>query len=401
MKALAITHRGIEDICAGELLDIINVNKNNINNINKKDIKIQDSAVIFDVKDLKDLCRLCYKSQSAVKFLLLFDFVDIGDKEGNKDLAKALEAINDKIKKIDFSKWIDKENTFMVSCKRTGKHAFNSTDMGEGVGKLIINAIKNNKKYVPKVDLKNPDVIFFVFINNNKCYFGIDFCGFDMSKREYKIFNISGSIKGTIAYALVRLSGFRSSILDPMARAGVMCIESALWASGMPVNYYKKKDFAFLKLRPLKKIDFDSFFSDIDKKIKKKSAQKIYCYNNDMRNVQAAKKNAKVAGVQKLISFGKVDLEWLDTKFEEGEIQSMVSVINFPKTSNISDNKKFCEEFFYQSEFILDKKGKIVVVSNNLDLIKDSAKKHNFKVLEQRSIFSGEGELKAVVFKRH
>jgi 23S rRNA G2445 N2-methylase RlmL len=238
--------------------------------------------------------------------------------------------------------------------------------------------------------------VFFVFINNNKAYLGIDFSGFDMSKRDYKIFNISGSLKGTIAYALVRLSGFKKSILNPLTRAGIMCIESALFASNFPVNYYKKKDFAFLKLKPLKKTDFDKFFNDIDNKIKKKLTQKIYCYNNDMRNVQAAKKNARVAGVQRLISFGKVDIEWLDTRFEKGKIQSIVSVINFSKDSNINDNKKFCEELFYQCEFILNKKGKMVILSNNLDLIKQSAKKHKFKVSGERSIFSGKRELKSI-----
>lgn len=388
MKFVAITHKGIEDICAKEISDAIR--------INKKDIKIGNSVVIFNVKDLKNICKLCYKAQSVIRVLFLFDIIDVN----NKNLDKTLKSIDNKIKKISFSKWLDKENTFMVRCKRIGTHDFTSRDVSGEVGKLIIKTIKNKKDYVQKVDLKNPDVIFFVFINNNKCYFGIDLCGFDMSKREYKIFNISGSLKGTIAYALARMSDFKKNILNPITRAGVICIEAALFASNLPVNHYKKKDFAFLRLKPLQKIDFDKFFKNIDNKIKKKIKQKIYCYNNDMRNVQAAKKNAKIAGVQKLISFGKVDLEWLDTRFSEGEIQSIVSVINFSKDSNISDNKKFCDELFYQSEFILNKKGKIVVLSNNLDLIKESAKKYKFKVSGERSIFSGKRELKVVVFSK-
>src|SRR4030042_4476371 len=122
MKALAITHKGIEDVCAQEILDIVNADKNNIN---KKDIKTNDSVVIFDFKDLKDLCKLCYQSQSAIKILFFFDAFDID----TKDLSKTLDIINPKIKKIDFSQWMDKENTFMVSCKRVGEHGFNSRDV--------------------------------------------------------------------------------------------------------------------------------------------------------------------------------------------------------------------------------------------------------------------------------
>lgn len=388
MKAFAITHKGIEDICVDEIIDILK--------LNKKNIQIKDSAVIFNVKNLKDMCKLSYKAQSIIRILFLFDSFNIN----NEDLNKTIEIINNKTKKISFSKWLDKETTFMVRCQRIGKHDFSSGDISGEIGKSIIKTIRHKYKYTPKVNLKNPDVVFFVFINNNKCYLGIDFSGFDMSKRDYKIFNISGSLKGTLAYALVRLSGFKNSMMNPLTRAGVLCIESALFASNFPVNYYKKKDFAFLKLKHLKNIDFDKFFDNIDKKIKKKITQKIYCFNNDMRNVQAAKKNAKIAGIQRLISFGKVDLEWLDTRFDKGKIQSIVSVIDFSKDSNINDNKKFCDELFYQSEFILNKKGKVVILSNNLDLIKESAKKHKFKLSEERSIFSGKRELKIIVFKK-
>lgn len=388
MRALAITHKGIEDICAKEIAEITG--------IDEKHIKIEDNVVVFNVKGLKTICELCYKSQSSIKILFLFDVADVDD----ENLTETLNIIYGKIKKIDFSKWLDKERTFMVTCNRIGSHEFTSRDIEKGVGELIIKAIKKGQGYVQKVDLKDPNLIFSVFINNNKCYFGVDFCGFDMSKREYKIFNVSGSLKGNIAYALARLSDFKKNILNPLSRAGVTCIEAALFASNLPLNYYRKKNLVFVKLKPLKRFDFSKFFNNIDDKVKKKIEQKIYCYNNDIRNVQAARRNSKIAGVQDFVSFGKLDLEWLDTKFGKGQIHSIVAVVNFSKESNISDNKKFCNEFFYQSEFILNKKGKIVILSNNPDLVKDCAKKYGFKVFEERSIFSGKRELKVVVFSK-
>jgi len=86
---------------------------------------------------------------------------------------------------------------------------FSSQDIEKETGAFIINNIKEKKAYDQKVDLENPDLIFYVYIFNERCYLGIDFCGFDLSKRDYKVFSSASDIKGTIAYSLLRIVGYK------------------------------------------------------------------------------------------------------------------------------------------------------------------------------------------------
>src|SRR3989338_3300733 len=102
------------------------------------------------------------------------------------------------IEKTGFDEWVDKSKKFKVECIREGKHDFNSVNVEGKAAGLIQNKFKNKK-----FDIKSYDILFLVYIVNDKCYFGVDFAGFEMNKRAYKIFLHSNSLRGTIAYALV------------------------------------------------------------------------------------------------------------------------------------------------------------------------------------------------------
>ena len=62
MRAIAITHKGIEDITALEIKEIIKVNSN-----------IKETVVLFEPKKIDDLCTLAYKAQSLIKVMYIFD----------------------------------------------------------------------------------------------------------------------------------------------------------------------------------------------------------------------------------------------------------------------------------------------------------------------------------------
>ncbi len=228
MKGLIITNKGIEDIAALEVKELINAKGS-----------VKESVVIFDVKKEEELYQLCYRAQSIGKVLLLYDYFEFNDKK----------TIINKIKKLKLKK--NNKKTFKVSCKRIGEHDFSSQEIENEVGKLID----------LKCDLINPDIIFCVYIYNNMCYFGVDVCGLDLSKRDYKIFSLPNSLKGTIAYALVRISGYKEGdiFLDPFCGSGEIAIEAARFAAKFPTIYYEKQKLKFNK------------FELIDKKIKKKN----------------------------------------------------------------------------------------------------------------------------------
>ena len=382
MKAIAITHKGTEDIAALEIKELV-----------KASSKISETVVLFEPKNMIDLCKLAYKAQSISRVVYLFDELKI-----QADFNKILKTIETAIKKISFDKWLGKDKSFKVLCRHLTNNNFSSQDMEKEAGAFIIENIKQKKAYEQKVDLENPDLIFYVYIFGERCYLGIDFCGFDLSKRDYKVFSSASDIKGTIAYSLLRIARYekQKKLLDPFCSSGVIPIEAALYSNGS-VNYYRKDNFAFLKLKPFEKENFDNFFNKLNKQDTK---NKIFIAASDQQlyHVRSAKKNAKIAGANKDIEVSRIDLEWLDTKFNKNEIDLIAAKPLFSKY-DVQKIKKTYDEFFYAAKYILSEKGKIALISISMDLLKESAEKHGFKIAEERIVWQGQQKLEITVFK--
>ncbi|MBI3026911.1 methyltransferase [Candidatus Woesearchaeota archaeon] len=377
MKGLAIVSRGIEESASVEIRELTNAV-----------CKIDEGCVIFDFKDFGDLCLLCYKAQSVDRVLCMM---------GSFQFENFFEDFEKFIAGLDFEEWLNDHRIFRVECMRIGTHNFNSVNVEIKSAKFILQNLK--KKNIDKniaFGIKDCEMIFFVYIINNKCYFGIDFAGFELNKRSYKIFLHPNSLRGTIAYALVKEGGFEKNgvVLDPFSKDGVISIEAAFYASGFPHNYYKKDRFAFLKLKL--GIEFEKFFSKIDKSIKKAKAE-IYSFDNLFKCVDYSKKNAKIAGVDKLINFSRVELEWLDIRFKERSVDVIVS--NPPASKNANLDKIY-NEFFYQSAYILNNKGVIALISRIPEFVKKHAEKHEFVVGKEKDVWSGEQSLKIIVLRR-
>src|SRR3989344_3946746 len=121
MKAIAITSKGIEDITALEIKELV-----------KAKTQVKESCVIFEPKKPEDLCLLCYKAQSAEKILFLFDCFDFNNNELFEDIKKHIE-------KIDFGKWLNKKTTFRVSSKKIDNDDLSNEEVCSRTGELIIN----------------------------------------------------------------------------------------------------------------------------------------------------------------------------------------------------------------------------------------------------------------------
>lgn len=372
MKGLAITSKGIEGISALEIKELINA-----------DCRIEECAVVFDFKKFEELCLLCYKSQSADRILCLI---------GKFEFRNFFEELQEFIEKSGFDEWMGKCSSFKVECTRIGQHDFKSVDVEAKAAEFLLNRYKGKK-----IDINSRDIILFALIVNNKCYFGVDFAGFELNKRTYKIFLHPNSLRGTIAYALVRESGFKKNevMLDPFSRDGVVAIESAFYAAGFPINYYKKEKFAFLKLGL--GVDYPNLFEQIDKKAAKKLKAKIFSFDHAFKYVDYSRKNAKIAGIDKHVNFSRTELEWLDIKFRKESVDRIITSMPSSKNANIG---KIYNEFFYQAEFILKKEGSISLITKIPDFANKHAEKHSFIAAKERQVWSGEQPLNIIVFKK-
>ncbi len=369
MKGFAFSPRGFSDVCANELREH-----------GARILMLDENAVEFEAGPVV-VCQLVYSCQSVTKFILGGVWHNISSMKDVVSLAENL----------DVHPWIQEKKTFRASAVSEDA-AFSSQDVMRCVGESI------GKRITLEVDLSHPNVLFHVHIAHGKAYIGIDVVPFDISKRAYKIFHAASSIKGTLGYCLVRWSGYdgKGILLDPCAGVGVIPIEAALFASGKSPHFFKKDTFKLAEFGPLSGVDEDNIYAECDKRTTEISTS-IYCFDRLLPMVKAAQKNAKIAGVEKLITTMKCDLE-LDTKLNKGEVDYIVT--QPPAfTLNQDTEKKFFDVFFSAAEHVVNKNGTVAMLCVNIPL--KEAEKYHFTLHEQRTVYGGKQKWLAAKFRKH
>lgn len=371
MKGLAITSKGLETQAAAEL---------------KKKGYTVDSAepgiVSFTAKDFPDLCKAAYTLQCSDRILRHLDLFT------SKDIPQDVPRRIAKLKDLPA---LPETFTFRAACHRTGEHDFKSAEIEETAGDALFELFKSNKKEAT-VNLDKPDVIISLDIIDETCAIGLDLVGFDAKRRDFKVFTTPSSIRGTIAAGLLWFAGFgrKSLLVDPFVGDGTLVIEAALLAADKPVHYYRKDKFAFLKF--LDK-DKDEFFDKIDDKIAQ-PGNKVYGFDAAFKYVDLAKKNAKIAGVHKLLYLSRVESEWLDVKLDEHQVDVIATKIPEP-TKKIPNNDihRVYNEFFYQAAYILNPKGCVALIARDPKELELHHERHGFKVTKQQEVWMGEQKL--------
>jgi len=281
MKCLLVTHIGGEDVAVSEIKEIIAAKGEKV-----------EGGVLFTAESKEDLFKLSYFTQSALKILLL-----------------------------DYDEFVVEGKSFSMR----------GDDPEENAGK-----VRNNE--VLSVDLKNPDLPFIAYNE----FIGLDFSG-DLAKRDYRVFTNKHTLKGTVAYILLREAGYtgKENILDVFSKDGTVMIEAAHYATKRSINYYCREKFQFISFYP--DFDFEEFFETFEEV---ELEGEINVVSTDARDISAAKKNAKIAGVNKLLNFSRQDTEWLDLKFEDVDL--LVSFLP-------SMNEKKVKIFYDQAKKIANK----------------------------------------------
>ncbi len=247
---------------------------------------------------------------------------------------------------------IVQNQTCKIEVERQGEHNFNSTTAEKILGVKLQQQAKTN------YDFKNPEVTIKVIIKQDTCFIGIDLAGRDLSKRQYKLFNHPVNIKSTIAFSALILAGLDKTVLDPYSLSGTIPIESAIYKSKTPVNYYDDN----FNINRIQKFNVEKIKPKIERKPKK-----TYSTDDNFKNLSAQKKNAKVAGVDKFIEFSRYKLEDLDLKFHE-EKPDVIVTMPLEQSKRISQkaSESYQKELFKIADEILNEKILVLITKKKL-----------------------------------
>ena len=379
MRIFCVVPRGIEPVACLDVKEIIS-----------KKAESGDGWIAFDVKDIKDAIRFSYRAQSVSKVI-----VSAAELAPSKELD--LEgSFQDMVSGADWQSILPNGLSFAARATKVGEEDLPSPDIAAMVGGMI------KDKTGAVVNLKEPDVLISAYVGHDRLAFGLDLSGDDLAKRPYRLFLQGQAIKAPLAYALVRESGWtpNSSILDPFCQAGTVPVEAALWASGASANKFAKERLFFTRSKVWRDVDVKSILEEGDKAACQDPLS-ITAMDESFNSISSSKKNAKIAGVEKLITFSKLDVEWLDVKFGKAGLDCIAT---FPTmSSKITPQSRLdgvYKEFLHQCGYILNNKGKVAILSRTVAPWLKPVKDNGFTVSSSRPVWQGKEQMMLMVLDK-
>ncbi len=351
-----------------------------IKTIIKKDSTIHSRGCTISDITPNQLAILSYRLQSAYR---------VGIYMGQtKDITPPI--IDKEIKDI-----LSKAKTFAVEVNKQPSQLTPSMDLASEWGATLKETLSL------EVNLTIPDIKIFIDEGTEGYVLTIDIIGFDLTKRPYKVFNNPTSLNGAVAFALCAYANIKPStiLLDPFCGSGVIPIEASLFQQERSSFVFEQR-FSGLNI-PFLVEEFKNIQKELlQKKVSNK--QRIFGYDDQLRIILGAKKNAKIAGVSESISFSKVSIDWMDAKFEEHSVDCIVTVPpeDSKKRPKKKKSKESIEELFYQAKYILKQKGTINLMVHYDEPVKEIAQKHLFKLVKEDKIAQGKQTRSILQFQK-
>jgi putative N6-adenine-specific DNA methylase len=170
----------------------------------------------------------------------------------------------------------------------------------------------------PTVDRTSPDVRIHLHISHNEVTISLDAAGEPLSRRGYRPDGAQAPLNECLAAGLLGLAGWEPGITlyDPMCGSGTFTAEAALWASGWPVNWHRRK-FAFMFWRGFDE-DLWWHVRDEFKARRNPVATRIYSSDRDFGAISKTRTSLSNMELDGAAELGRADFMKLEPRSEEG-----------------------------------------------------------------------------------
>lgn len=219
-ELIAKTFYGLEEVLAKELIDI-----------GAEEVKPGVRAVYFSGNK-----EFIYKAnlwcRTALKILKKIKTFD----------AQTEDLLYKGVFDIEWEKYMDVNDTFMVECVLADSHINHSKFASLKAKDAIADRFRSLHGERPSVDTSNPNIKVHVHISKDVCTISLDSSGEPLFKRGYKTLSADAPINEAMAAGLIYLSMWdkKSHFIDFMCGSGTILIEAALIAKNIPPGIYRR-----------------------------------------------------------------------------------------------------------------------------------------------------------------
>lgn len=149
-------------------------------------------------------------------------------------------------KKIDWTSYFDVNKTFAIK-GAVISNFFNHTQFPYLVVKdAIADVFRDKTGKRPDVDIKRPQVLFDLYINNDWVTISLNTSGLPLYQRGYREDVGEAPLNEVLAAGMLRLAKWdkKTPLIDPFCGSGTILIEAALYATGIP-STIERQHYAF------------------------------------------------------------------------------------------------------------------------------------------------------------
>ena len=306
-------------VCAFGLEAIV---KRELQTLGYHDLTVDNGWIMFD-GTMEDIIKTNICLRSAERILII-----VGEFQ-----VEQFSELYDQTSNLPWEDWIVKNGTFPVSGKSVKSKLFSISDCQSIVKKGIVDRLRQayDMEWMPET---GSEYAVQISIHKDWARLTLDTTGSreGLFKRGYRKNSVEAPIKETMAAAMVQLSFWNKEriLLDPMCGSGTIVIEAALMGTNTPPGLYRI--FASEQWQAIPDHLWHQIRDDLERQVDDEVDLKIFASDNDPKAIEAAKMNAKRAGVDHLIQFKVQALHEVKLPGDYG-----IMITNPPYGDRISD----------------------------------------------------------------
>lgn len=311
-KMIAKTFKGLEEVLAGELVEL-----------GANNVQLERRAVSFTGdKRLLYRANLCLRTASRV--LVPITTFKAGD----------ADAVYEQVKQIDWAQYMTLQTGFQIDATVYSDTFRHSRYVTYRVKDAIVDWWNEKEGKRPNVKLSNPDLSLNVHIANETVTLSLDSSGESLHKRGYRVANTEAPINEALAAGMLLMAGWKgeTDFYDLMCGSGTLLIEAALIAQNIAPGIFRK-GFAFEKWADFDKELFEDIYNDDS--AERPFTHHIYGSDASFYAVQQALKNVKSAGQQRTIEVRQIRLQEIK---RDNQTPALI-MVNPPYGERLAQNK--------------------------------------------------------------
>ncbi len=231
--------------------------------------------------------------------------------------AKTPDELYKRTSRISWEDYITEDGYFSVTSSVNNPTIKDSRFANVKCKDAVVDRIKDKRGRRPDTGPQRDRVVIHLHWRGNLCQLFLDTSGEPLSRRGYRMIPLKAPMQETLAATVVLASGWKGdrNFINPMCGSGTLAIEAALIGLGRAPGLLRS-NYGFMHLKGFDESSWKILRRKIRSEAKDRLKGRIIATDVSQQAVEAAKKNAMTAGVDRFIEFGVCD--FLETPVPEG-----------------------------------------------------------------------------------